>query len=98
MAHLCPRNSSWKCCPFFKNEAELRVLWSAPDTRAKLLQGLGEKGFAAAQSAEMQRIINTVKSDLFDALAYIAYALPTLTREETAALAKARTSTRITAK
>ena len=29
---------------FFKNEAELRALWSAPDTRAKLLQGLGGKG------------------------------------------------------
>src|SRR6266487_5336100 len=27
---------------FFKNEAELRALWSAPDTRARLLQGLGE--------------------------------------------------------
>ena len=30
---------------FFKNEAELRALWSAPDTRAKLLEGLAEKGF-----------------------------------------------------
>ncbi len=30
---------------FFKDEAELRALWSAPDTRAKLLQGLAEKGF-----------------------------------------------------
>ena len=28
---------------FFKDEAELRALWSAPDTRAKLLQGLAEK-------------------------------------------------------
>ena len=30
---------------FFKDEAELRALWSAPDTRKKLLQGLAEKGF-----------------------------------------------------
>jgi type I restriction enzyme R subunit len=30
---------------FFKDEAELRALWSAPDTRAKLLQGMAEKGF-----------------------------------------------------
>lgn len=30
---------------FFKDEAELRALWSLPDTRAKLLQGLAEKGF-----------------------------------------------------
>ena len=78
---------------FFKNEAELRALWSEPETRARLLQGLAEKGFGAAQLAEMQSIINAEKSDLFDVLAYIAYALPTLTREERAARAKARIST-----
>ncbi|MGC1416642.1 MAG: type I restriction-modification enzyme R subunit C-terminal domain-containing protein [Candidatus Acidiferrum sp.] len=75
---------------FFKNEAELRALWSAPDTRAKLLQGLSEKGFGADQMTEMQRIINAEKSDLFDVLAYVAYALPTLTRAERAAIAKVR--------
>jgi len=75
---------------FFKNEAELRALWSAPDTRSKLLQGLAEKGFGADQMAEMQRIINAEKSDLFDVLAYVAYALPTLTREERATRAKVR--------
>ena len=54
---------------FFKNEEELRTLWSAPDTRAKLLQGLAEKGFGKDQLAEMQRIIDAEKSDLFDVLA-----------------------------
>ena len=39
---------------FFKNEAELRAIWSAPDTRAKLMAGLGEKGFGRDQMAEMQ--------------------------------------------
>jgi type I restriction enzyme R subunit len=29
---------------FFQSEEELRKLWSAPDTRGKLLQGLAEKG------------------------------------------------------
>jgi type I restriction enzyme R subunit len=75
---------------FFKNEAELRALWSAPDTRSKLLRGLAEKGFGADQMREMQKIINAEKSDLFDVLAYVAYALPTLTREERAAGAKVR--------
>lgn len=75
---------------FFKNEAELRALWSAPDTRAKLLSGLAEKGFGAEQMGEMQRIINAEKSDLFDVLAYVAYALPTLTREERAGRARIR--------
>lgn len=35
------------------NEAELRALWSAPDTGAKLLQGLAEKGFGKDQLVEM---------------------------------------------
>jgi len=73
---------------FFKSEAELRALWSAPDTRARLLRGLAEKGFGAEQMAEMQKIINAEKSDLFDVLAHVAYALPTLTREERAAYAR----------
>jgi len=73
---------------FFKDEAELRSLWSAPDTRAKLLQGLAEKGFAREQLFEMQKIIDAEKSDLFDVLAYVAYASPTHTRGERAASAK----------
>jgi type I restriction enzyme R subunit len=53
---------------FFKDEDELRTLWSAPDTRAKLLQGLAEKGFGKDQLAEMQRIIDAhepLKSSLY---------------------------------
>ena len=73
---------------FFKDEAELRALWSAPDTRRKLLDGLAEKGFGRAQLAEMQKIIDAEKSDLFDVLAHVAYALAPLTREERAAGAK----------
>ena len=74
---------------FFKNEAELRAIWSAPDTRKKLLQGLTEKGFGREQLAEMQKIIDAEKSDLFDVLAHVAYALAPLTREERANIAKA---------
>jgi type I restriction enzyme R subunit len=83
---------------FFKDEAELRALWSAPDTRAKLLAGLAEKGFGREQMAEMQRIIDAEKSDLFDVLAYVAYALPTLTREERATTAKVEISARFNTK
>jgi type I restriction enzyme R subunit len=73
---------------FFKNEDELRTIWSAPDTRKKLLQGLSEKGFGRDQLAEMQKIIDAEKSDLFDVLAHVAYAIPPLTRAERAATAK----------
>lgn len=69
---------------FFKDEAELRALWSAPDTRRKLLDGLAKKGFGKDQLAEIQKIIDAEKSDLFDVLAHVAYALPPLTREERA--------------
>ncbi len=73
---------------FFKDEAELRALWSQPATRAKLLQGLAEKGFGKPQLVEMQCVINAEKSDLFDVLAYVAYALAPLTRAERVANAK----------
>ena len=73
---------------FFRDEAELRTLWSAPETRAKLLRGLADNGFGQEQMREMQRIIDAEKSDLFDVLAYVAFALPPLTREERARNAK----------
>lgn len=73
---------------FFKNEAELRKLWSEPDTREKLLQGLAEKGFGSAQLAEMQKIIDAEKSDLFDVLAHVAYSLPPQSREARAGAAR----------
>lgn len=69
---------------FFQDEAELRRMWSAPDTRRKLLDGLAERGFGREQLAEMQRIIDAENSDLFDVLAHVAYAMPPLTREERA--------------
>ena len=73
---------------FFKDEAELRAIWSLPDTRKKLLQGLSDKGFGPEQLAEMQNIIDAQKSDLFDVLAYVRYNSPPLTREERASHAQ----------
>jgi len=83
---------------FFKNEAELRALWSMPDTRTKLLQGLAEKGFGHEQMIEMQKIIDAEKSDLFDVLANVAYALPPLTREERANRAMVEINTHFNSK
>lgn len=73
---------------FFKDEEELRAIWSAPDTRRRLLEGLAEKGFGRDQLTEMQKIIDAEKSDLFDVLAFVAYAEAPLTREERAERAK----------
>jgi type I restriction enzyme R subunit len=80
---------------FFKNEDELRALWSDPETRAKLLIGLAEKGFGSAQLSEMQKLIDAEKSDLFDVLAYVAYASPILSRQERATQAKRGVSAQV---
>ena len=48
--------------------------------------------------AEMQRVIDAEKSDLFDVLAHVAYALAPLTREERAAKAKVEISIRFNSK
>jgi len=83
---------------FFANEDELRELWSVPSTRARLLEGLEEKGFGHDQLAEMQKCIDAENSDLFDVLAHVAYALPPLTREERASKAKVEISTHFNSK
>ena len=77
---------------FVRDEDELRKIWSAPDTRRKLLEGLAEKGFGKDQLSEMQRIIEAEQSDLFDVLAFVAYADTPLTREERAVQARLRIS------
>ena len=46
----------------------------------------------------MQKIIDAEKSDLFDVLAHVAYALPPLTREERASRAKVVISTHFNTK
>lgn len=66
----------------FRDEDELRALWSQPDTRRALLESLAERGYGDEQLAEIRRMIDAEKSDLFDVLAYIAFALAPITREE----------------
>ncbi|MDA8423488.1 MAG: DEAD/DEAH box helicase family protein [Nitrospiraceae bacterium] len=83
---------------FFKNEEELRQIWSAPDTRKALLARLADNDFGKDQMAEMQRIIDAEKSDLFDVLAYVAFALEPVTREERATRAKRKIHTSFTDK
>jgi type I restriction enzyme R subunit len=83
---------------FFQSEAELRTLWSAPDTRAKLLQGLAEKDFGHDKLVAMQQLIDAEKSDLFDVLAYVAYLLPPVTRADRAGYARVYINSHFTSK
>jgi len=66
----------------FRNEDELRKLWSRPGTRRKLLDGLAERGYGAEELVELTRMIDAEKSDLYDVLAYIAFAHAPISREE----------------
>jgi len=66
----------------FRDEDELRKLWSLPDTRRKLLTGLEEKGYGKEQLSEVRHMIDADQSDLFDVLAYIAFAISPESRTE----------------
>jgi type I restriction enzyme R subunit len=73
---------------FFKDEDELRRLWSDPDTRQALLSGLADKGFDRGALAEMQKTIEAENSDLFDVLAHVAFASEPVSREARAHAAR----------
>ena len=74
---------------FFKDEDQLRAIWSDPVTRKSLLAGLADKGFTAEPLAEMQKLIEAENSDLFDVLAYVAFEATPETRSERANKARA---------
>jgi type I restriction enzyme R subunit len=73
---------------FFHNEDELRGIWANPDTRKAFLAGLAEKGFPKDTLVEVQRMIKAEQSDLYDVLAYVAFADTPVSRETRAAQAK----------
>lgn len=68
----------------FRDEEELRRIWSDPDTRKALVNGLAERGFAGEQLGQIRRMIDAEASDLFDVLRYIAFTKAPLKRAERA--------------
>ena len=74
---------------FFKDEDQLRAIWSDPATRKSLLAGLADKGFGDEPLTEMQKLIEAENSDLFDVLAYVAFEAAPETRAERASKARA---------
>ena len=75
---------------FYKNEADLRRIWSDPLTRSELLTKLGEHGFSLVDLGKIQELISATESDLYDVLAYISFAAPKKTREKRATGARRR--------
>ena len=74
----------------FKSEAELREIWSKPDTRKMLLEKLDNVGFGKDELKSLQKLINAEKSDLFDVLEYVFNSdFKPISREERVNRAKA---------
>lgn len=75
---------------FFKNEEELRILWSNPITRKTLLEKLDEAGFGKEELNTLQKLIDAEKSDLYDVLEYVFNSdIKPITREERVTRAEA---------
>ena len=68
----------------FKNEDELRAIWSVPSTRAQLLKQLESAGFPTSELVSIQELIDAQNSDLFDVLEFVKYALKPITRTKRA--------------
>ena len=55
----------------FKDEEELRKLWSNPLTRKVLLENLDAAGFPKDDLLTLQKLVDMEKSDLYDVLEYV---------------------------
>lgn len=74
----------------FKDENELRKLWSNPLTRRTLLEKLDTAGFPKSDLELLQRLVNMEKSDLFDVLEYVFNGdYRAITREERVKVSRA---------
>ncbi|MBP7670741.1 DEAD/DEAH box helicase family protein [Candidatus Gracilibacteria bacterium] len=67
---------------FFKNEQELRAVWANPTTRKAFLERLSQAGYGREELENLQKLIAAENSDLFDVLAYVAFAIEPISRAE----------------
>lgn len=73
---------------FYKNEDELRNIWSNPTTRKAFLEKIAEIGYAQSEIETLRAMIGAEKCDIFDVLAYISFLTKPITRAERAKKAK----------
>jgi type I restriction enzyme R subunit len=73
---------------FFEDEDQLRKIWSNPTTRENLLEDLSEAGYDQDRLEGMKALIDAKHSDVYDVLAYVAYAAEIHTRTERVTAAK----------
>jgi type I restriction enzyme R subunit len=74
----------------FKDEDELRALWSNPETRKALLARLSERGYDALILMQIKEAINVQDCDIYDVLAHIAYPCSMLKRKDRAEVGSKR--------
>jgi type I site-specific restriction endonuclease len=55
----------------FRDEEELRRIWSVPRTRKELLEKLDEAGYPKSDLLTLQKLVDMEKSDLYDVLEYV---------------------------
>ena len=67
---------------FFKDEQELRSIWSNPTTRKAFLEKLNGIGFGQDELETVQKMIDAEQSDLYDVLSYISFLRPPISRAE----------------
>ncbi|MES2142356.1 MAG: DEAD/DEAH box helicase family protein [Pseudomonadota bacterium] len=75
---------------FFRSENELRKIWSKPTTRQALLETLAGQGYGKEDLVKLQYYIDAEKSDLFDVLYWIAFAVKPITRAARVANSEAK--------
>jgi type I restriction enzyme R subunit len=69
---------------FYKDEDDLRRIWSDPLTRIELLSRLADRGLSISDLAKIQELISAKESDLYDVLTYVSFQTPRKTRLERA--------------
>lgn len=94
-AEVFLQNLFGKLPDFFKSEEELRKIWSNPQTRKSFLDKLAEAGYGKDELITLQKIIDAEKSDLFDVLEYVAFAIKPITRAVRVAKAQANIYSRL---
>ena len=82
------QNLFGKLPDFFKDEDELRKIWSVPSTRKALLESLKESGYGKDELSILQKLVNAENSDIFDVLEYVSFAIKPMSREERVAIAR----------
>lgn len=80
---------------FFRDEDELRAIWSNPITRKTLLANLADAGYGKDELNVLQRLVQAENSDLFDVLEYISFARKPISRADRVASAESNIFARL---